>query len=98
MYGGDSASFSDRGRAPKTHLTDAGYVAADLLVESVTQRGITPVGPVRDSGRWQQKVAGAYAVEQFRIAWDTRQAHCPQGQTSVGWWPYTHANGHPTSA
>jgi hypothetical protein len=40
------------GRAPKTHLADAGYVAADLLVESVKQRGITLVGPVRDNGRW----------------------------------------------
>jgi transposase len=84
----------DHSRAPKTHLTDAGYVAADLLVESLTQRGITLVGPVRDSGRWQQKVAGAYAVDQFRIDWDAHQAYCPQGQTSVGWWPYTHANGH----
>jgi transposase len=84
----------DRGRAPKTHLADGGYIAADLLVESATQRGITLVGPIRDSARWQQKVEGAYAVDQFRIDWDAQQAHCPQGHTSVGWWPYTHANGH----
>jgi transposase len=84
----------DRGRAPKTQLADAGYIAADLLVESTWQRGITLVGLVRDNARWQQKVDGAYAVEQFRIDWKARQAHCPQGHTSVGWWPYTHANGH----
>jgi transposase len=76
-------------------LADGGYIAADLLVESATQRGITLVGPVRDNARWQQKVEGAYTVEQFRIDWDAQQAHCPQGHTSVGWWPYTHANGHP---
>lgn len=52
------------------------------------------MGPVRDNARWQQKVDGAYAVEQFRIDWKARQAHCPQGHTSVGWWPYTPANGH----
>lgn len=84
----------DRGRAPKTHLADAGYIAADVLVESARQRGITLVGPVRDNARWQQKVDGAYAVEQFTIDWEAQRAHCPQGHVSVGWWPYTHANGH----
>jgi transposase len=83
----------DRGRAPKTHLADGGYIAADLLVDSAKQRGITLVGPVRDSARWQQKVDGAYGVERFRIDWAAQQAHCPQGQASVGWWPYAHANG-----
>jgi len=71
----------DRGCAPKTHLADAGYIAADLLVESATRRGIALVGPVRDNARWQQKVDGAYAVAQFRIDWDAKQAHCPQGHT-----------------
>jgi len=46
-------------RAPKTHLADAGYIAADRLVQSETQHGITLVGPVRESARWQDRVEGA---------------------------------------
>jgi transposase len=68
----------DRGRAAKIHVADGGYIAADLLVASATQRAITLVGPIRDNARWQQKVEGAYAVEPLRIDWAAQQAHCPQ--------------------
>jgi transposase len=82
------------GRAPNTHLADAGYIAADLLVQSEAQHGIHLVGPVRDSARWQHHVEGAYALEQFTIDWAARSARCPQGHRSVGWYPFQHANGH----
>jgi transposase len=45
-------------RAPNTHLAEAGYIAADLLVQSEAQYGIRLVGPVRDSARWQHHVEG----------------------------------------
>jgi transposase len=54
----------DQGRALGLHLADAGYIAADLLVSSQTQREITSVGPVRENTRWQDKVKGAYGWEQ----------------------------------
>jgi hypothetical protein len=84
----------DRGRAPGIHLADAGYIAADLLVRSQTQRGITLVGPVRESARWQDKVEGAYGWEQFKIDWAANTVVCPQGHSSVSWYPFQHANGH----
>jgi transposase len=82
------------GRAPKTQLADAGYIAADLLVQSETQHGIILVGPVRDSARWQHNVEGAYALEQFTIDWAAHSARCPQGHRSASWYPFQHANGH----
>jgi transposase len=82
------------GRAPKTHLADAGYIAADLLVQSETQHGIRLVGPVRDSARWQHHVEGAYGLEQFTIDWAAHSAYCPQGHRSASWYPFQHANGH----
>lgn len=82
------------GRAPHTHLADAGYIAADLLVQSEAQDGIRLVGPVRDSARWQHHVEGAYALEQCTIDWAARSARCPQGHRSASWYPFQHANGH----
>jgi transposase len=82
------------GRAPTTHLADAGYIAADLLVQSATQHGIRLVGPVRDSARWQHHVEGAYALGQFTIDWAAHSARCPQGYRSASWYPFQHANGH----
>jgi transposase len=81
-------------RAPNIHLADAGYIAADLLVQSQAQHGIRLVGPVRDSARWQHHVEGAYALEQFTIDWATHSAYCPQGHRSASWYPFQHANGH----
>jgi transposase len=82
------------GRAPNIHLADAGSIAADLLVQSEAQHGIHLVGPVRDSARWHHHVDGAYALEQFAIDWAARNARCPQGHYSVGWYPFQHGNGH----
>jgi transposase len=81
-------------RAPRTHLADAGYVAADLLAQSATQHGTRLVGPVRDSARWQHKVEGAHGVEQFTIDRAAHSAYCPQGHRSANWYPFQHANGH----
>jgi transposase len=82
------------GRAPHTHLADAGYIAADPPVQSEAQHGIRLVGPVRDSARWQHHVEGAYALEPLTMDWAARSARCPQGYHPVGWYPFQHANGH----
>jgi transposase len=83
-----------KGYAPGTHLADAGYIAADLLVQSAMHHGIRLVGPVRDSARWQHHVDGAYGLEQFTIDWAAHTARCPQGYHSASWYPFQHANGH----
>jgi transposase len=82
------------GRAPGTHLADAGDIAADLFVQSETHHGIILVGPVRDRARRQHHVDGAYGLKQFTIDWAAHGARCPQGHRSASWYPFQPVHGH----
>jgi transposase len=81
-------------RAPNTPLADAGYMAADRLVQREARHGMRLVGLVRESACWQHHVDGASAMEQVTIDWAARSARCPQGRHAVGWYPPQHARGH----
>ncbi len=72
---------------PETHLVDAGYVDADLLVDAKAEHGIELVGPVRPYTSWQAKAGEGYDISAFRIDWDARAVTCPQGHKSVDWVP-----------
>jgi transposase len=69
---------------PLRHLVDAGYVDADLLVQSMDKYGIELFGPTRLNSSWQAREGGIDAT-QFEIDWSHRQAICPAGKRSVGW-------------
>src|SRR5262245_26609860 len=56
--------------APGTHIVDAAYVDADLLVHSRQDHGINLLGPSRPNVSWQTQVEGAYRLEQFTIDWE----------------------------
>lgn len=71
-----------KGRSPKTHLVDEGYMEMDLLVDS-QHKGIDLVGPVPSSKTWQDRVEGAYDHTQFSVDWEHRQVTCPQGKVSM---------------
>jgi transposase len=73
--------------APLTHLTDAGYIDAELLVTSRAKHGIELLGPVRPDVSWQAKEGQGFDVSAFAIDWEARKVICPQGQTSVDWTP-----------
>src|SRR5512144_1427272 len=75
----------DKELAPSEHLVDAGYVDAELLVNSQTEQSIALFGPTRHNPSWQSKVEGAYAIEPFEVDWASKQVRCPQGQRSVSW-------------
>ena len=70
---------------PGEHAVDAGYVSADLLIES-RKRGITLLGPLT-AGPSPQARAGGYTSDAFAIDWDRRQVTCPQGAASTSWSP-----------
>ena len=72
---------------PSTHLVDAGYVDADLLVDAKAEHGIELVGPVRPDTSWQAKAGEGYDISAFSIDWDARAVTCPQGHKSVDWVP-----------
>lgn len=69
---------------PSRHLVDAGYVDADLLVQSAQIYGIELFGPTRINSSWQSREGGIDAT-QFQVDWEHRQALCPAGKRSIGW-------------
>jgi transposase len=80
---------------PGTHLLDSGYVDADFLVTAQRQYQIDVVGPPFGSYSWQHKIEHGYDLQAFIINWNTQQAHCPQGQSSVKWTPGRDVSGDP---
>lgn len=75
----------DKGLPPKTHLVDAGYPDGDLIISSQSQ-GIDLVGPVRQDTTPQARAAQGFAAADFTIDWATKQATCPAGVVSCGWY------------
>jgi transposase len=80
---------------PGTHLLDSGYVDADFLVTAQRQYQIDVVGPPFGSYSWQHKIEHGDDLQAFIINWNTQQAHCPQGQSSVKWTPGRDVSGDP---
>jgi transposase len=70
---------------PGTHLVDAGYVDADLLIDAQAAHGIELVGPVRPDTSWQAQAGQGYAVSAFAVDWQAKTVTCPQGHRSVAW-------------
>ena len=77
-------SLADRDLLPQRHLVDAGYVDAQLLVESQQRHSIELFGPTRLNPSWQAR-EGGYDQAQFVVDWDKEQVLCPEGKASV-WW------------
>jgi len=80
-------ALADKGVTPATHLADAGYVDAELLVTSQTNHGIELLGPVRPDVSWQAKEGKGFDISAFVIDWETGKVACPKGETSVDWTP-----------
>lgn len=70
---------------PGRHVVDGGYTDADLLERAQRQYGIELYGPVRDDSSWQARAPEGFALADFDLDWDARQARCPQGQRSRLW-------------
>jgi transposase len=78
-------ALADKQLAPETHIVDAGYVDATLLVESPQDFHIALLGPVRPNISWQAQNEQAYDISRFTIDWEAQQVTCPRGKTSVAW-------------
>jgi transposase len=87
--------LAKRDLLPGTHLLDGGYVDADLLVTAHTQHQIDVVGPTFGSYSHQRRAGQGDDVSAFVIDWETQQARCPQGQTSIRWTPGRDVSGDP---
>lgn len=87
-------SLKEKNLLPGEHLVDAGYVDAELLVESKEQHDLVLFGPTRLNPSWQKR-QGGYALDQFVVDWDKERVLCPQGKQSSYWRagiakPYNH--------
>ena len=70
---------------PATHLVDAGYTDADLLVESLRDYCVDLVGPVSLDHSWQARAKQGYGLSTFIINWEEEAVTCPQGVSSSRW-------------
>jgi hypothetical protein len=48
---------------PDTHLVDAGYVDADLLLASTRDHAVTLLGPSPQDTQWQSRQSGAFRLQ-----------------------------------
>jgi transposase len=80
------ATLAERGLTPAEHYLDAGYSSTDLLHDAAA-RGITMVTPALLDHSPQARAGTGFDKAAFRIDWKARQARCPQGHTSTGWYP-----------
>ncbi|MGO8949120.1 MAG: IS1182 family transposase [Ktedonobacterales bacterium] len=81
------ARLAQRDVLPAQHLVDAGYVDAEALVTSQSTYQVELVGPTAKDYRWQARAHNGYALTDFAIDWERKQARCPQGQISRSWTP-----------
>jgi transposase len=72
---------------PARHLVDAGYVDAELLVESEKAYAVELFGPTRLNPSWQTRTGGIDATR-FKIDWAQQSARCPAGKSSSYWHEY----------
>ena len=72
---------------PSTHLVDAGYFDATLLVSSPQEHQVDLVGPVRTDVSWQARAGQGYEISAFTVDWEAQTVTCPAGHTSVTWHP-----------
>jgi transposase len=73
-----------RDMAPAQEYVDQGYPSGPQLVKQATL-GTQIVGPVPGEGGWQVHHSDGYSLKHFEVNWQTREARCPQGQTSQKW-------------
>jgi transposase len=70
---------------PGTHLTDAGYVDAEQIVDSQQKHKVHLFGPVRPDVSWQTREQTGYANGDFQIDWQAEIVTCPRGIASDRW-------------
>jgi transposase len=83
------AALAERELLPAQHYLDSGYPSAALLVDSLHRWGVSLVTPLLADPSRQARQAAGFDRASFTIDFDTRQATCPQGQTSTCWNPVT---------
>ncbi len=88
-------SLANNNLLPSQHLVDAGYVDAELLVNSQDHYQVDLLGPARLGWGWQAQEDKGFAASDFRVDWENQSMTCPEGKTSVSWTPVLDVRDHP---
>jgi transposase len=75
--------LAERGLLPREHVLDSGYVSAAALETSERVHQVALLGPAPQDTSWQARQPDGLDITTFTIDWDSNQATCPQGATSV---------------
>src|SRR5262249_36048715 len=76
-----------RNLLPGKHLAATGNVDAELLVTTREEFVRDVIGPTRPDCKWQAKAGAGFAMSDFTIGWDRKQATCLEGRVSTSWTP-----------
>lgn len=85
LTGDIHAALAGRGLLPRTHLVDAGYVAAAHLATAQATHGVDLLGPAPADTQWQARAGAGFAAADFALDWEHQRATCPQGRASAKW-------------
>jgi transposase len=83
---------SEKGRdlLPGEHLVDKGYTDSKVLVASLSDYGVTIVGPVAEDPGWQARAGAGFDKGSFVVDWGREVVTCPAGKESISWLPNTY--------
>ncbi len=70
---------------PDKHLVDAGYIDAQLLVDSKNHYQVDLIGPAPGDSQWQARAGKGFSLANFEIDWEQEKVRCPQGKSSRTW-------------
>src|SRR3954447_23817861 len=82
---------SEQGRdlLPGEHLVDKGYTDSKVLVASLSEYGVTIVGPVAEDPGWQARAGAGFDKGSFVADWGRQVVTCPAGKESLSLLPST---------
>jgi len=83
-------SEKERDLLPGEHLVDKGYTDSEVLVASLSDYGVTIVGPVAEDPGWQARAGEGFDKGSFAVDWDRQVVTCPAGKESTSWLPNTY--------
>jgi transposase len=83
-------SEKERDLLPGEHLVDKGYTDSKVLVASLSEYGVTVVGPVAEDPGWQARAGTGFDKGSFVVDWDRQVVTCPAGKESISWLPNTY--------
>ena len=83
-------SEEKRDLLPGEHLVDKGYTDSEVLVASLSEYGVTIIGPVAEDPGWQARAGVGFDKGSFAVDWDRQVVTCPMGKESISWLPNTY--------